>query len=67
MMKTKGQQQEQTPRTMSDRTDWPRPRAFPTPRPKSASFGYPSPKQVYLPPTDAERAAEDVERWDGLS
>ena len=65
MTKTTTKTQHAT-RTTSDKSNWPRPRII-TAQAKSTSFGYPSPKSAYCPPTDADRMAEDVERWDGLS
>jgi hypothetical protein len=61
---------QQVPGKTSEKADWPRPRGFAAAAApaRSASFGYPSVRRPDAPPSDAERmAAEDVERWDGLS
>lgn len=70
MTKTTRTKSQQDPRKTSDERDWPRPRGFSAAAApaKSAAFGYPSVKGPDAPATEAERlAAEDVERWDGLS
>jgi hypothetical protein len=46
---------------------WQRPRTLNVQaRTTACSFGYPSPRP-YHAPTDADRLAEEPERWDGLS
>ena len=67
MKTTKADSQRMSRTANPDAPDWLRERV-PSLRAKSDAkpFGYPSVRQ-YHPPTEAERMAEDVERWDGLS